>query len=202
MRRFHRHSSAVLAAVPTVARLCLILLVLVGCNSRPQPGYQGKLGLHITPPHGWVERARDDALPARAVQKPLDLPLPQVGLLGSSAQERLLVRYDRLKSGNLAWLRVTLADLPLSKPLDQVVASLSPGTNWKRESGIESMEVNTLPAARVAFVGQWHNQAYICETVAVRQAEQVYFITGSFPATDVMAREELRKSVAGATWSQ
>jgi hypothetical protein len=60
--------------------------------------------------------------------------------------------------------------------------------------------VGGLPAARVAFRGSWRNQAYVCETVAVRHAERVYVLTASWPATDNSTREQVRQAVAGASW--
>jgi hypothetical protein len=175
-------------------------LLLAGCSSQRQPVYQNAQGFRFTPPAGWVERARDDALPGKSAHRQPDLPLPRPGVPGSSVQERLLVRYDRLTAGNLAWLRVTVADLPSATSLQACVTARSPGPSWKRESAVESLEVSGRPAARVAFVGRWSDQEYISETVAVRQGEQVYFVTASFPASDSTAHEQVRQAVAGAAW--
>jgi hypothetical protein len=174
-------------------------LLLAGCNSPKQPVYGDKQGFRFSPPSGWVERARDDAMPARSGNRHQDIPLPPLGGAGKS-QERLLVRYDRLAAGYHAWLRVTVADVPLSMPLMACLAKRSPERGWKRESAEESLEVSGLPAARVAFVGRWDKQDYLCETVAVRKGENVYFITASFPASESTAREQVRQAVAGATW--
>jgi hypothetical protein len=57
-----------------------------------------------------------------------------------------------------------------------------------------------LPAARIAFVGRWDQQDYLCETTAVRKGEKVYFITASLPASDSKGLEQVRQAVAGATW--
>jgi hypothetical protein len=178
----------------------LLVLLLVGCNSRKQPAFQDQKGFHFTPPPGWVERAREDALPGGSGHRQADLPLPRLDRPGSAAQERLLVRYDRLTAGHLAWLRVTVADLPASTPLLVCLSACSPGSNWKRETEVEDLEVCELPAARIAFVGRWSNQEYLCETVGVRQGERVYLITASFPASDGKAREQVRKAVAEAIW--
>jgi hypothetical protein len=126
--------------------------------------------------------------------------MPKLRVPGSSVPERLLVRYDRLTAGHLAWLRVTVTDLPSSTPLEGFVAAHSPGANWKREAEAESLEVSGRPAARMAFGGRWNSQDYLSETVAVRQGEQVYLITASFPASDGVAREQVRQAVASATW--
>jgi hypothetical protein len=110
------------------------------------------------------------------------------------------VRYDRLLAGSHAWLRVTVADVPASTAPKACLVNRSPERRWKLESAEETFEINGLPAARIAFVGQWDQQDYLCETVAVRKGEMVYFITASLPASDSAGREQVRKAVAGATW--
>jgi hypothetical protein len=183
-----------------------LALVLGGCHAAKQPAYEDRQGFHFTPPPGWVERARDDALPVKSGHRQPDLPLPKLGGSGSSTPERLLVRYDRLTAGYLAWLRVTTADVPPAGPLKALVSARSPGSSWKPESASENLEVSGLPAARAAFVGRWGGQGYLSETVAVRQGERVYVITASFPSADRKApadrkaREQVRQAVAGATW--
>lgn len=184
-----------------VGLACSLAMLLNGCNSSTQPAYQDKQGFRFTPPPGWVERARDDALPAKSGHRQPDLPLPKLAGPGGTVREHLLVRYDRLTAGNLAWLRVTVADLPTSTPLMAYLSSRSPGSNWKRESEADGLEVSGLPAARIAFLGRWSNRDYICETVGVRQGERVYIITASFPASDGAAREQVRNSVVDATWN-
>jgi hypothetical protein len=176
------------------------VLPLAGCSAPKQPVYQDGQGFRFTPPAGWPERARDDALPVQPGRRQPDLPLPKLGGPGRPAPERLLVRYDRLTAGHLAWLRVTVADLPAASPLEACLAGSSPGSGWKPETDVETLEVSGLPAARVAFVGRWENQDYLCETTAVRRGERVYWITASFPASDGPAREQVRQAVAGATW--
>jgi hypothetical protein len=197
MRKIHHQRAGRQAAW---GGLTIVVTLLAGCNSHQQPVYQGKQGFRFSPPPGWVERARDDALPVKAGQKQPDIPLPPLGVPGSSVQERLLVRYDRLTAGHLAWIRVTAADLPSSTSIKDCASARSPGPDWKRESEEESLEVSGEAAARVAFVGQWNNQEYASESVAVRHGEQVYFITASFPASDSKAREQVRQAVARATW--
>ncbi len=170
------------------------LLLFLACNSRPQPGYQGKQGFKFKPPPGWVERDRDDLLPARARQN-LDLPMPDL-----SEKERMVVRYDRVSAGRLAWVRVTTLDQTADAALKDQLTSRSPGENWRRELEPEDLEISGLPAARIAFAGRWTDQDFLCEIVAVRNGEQVYFFTASFPAADTTARDQVRKAVAAATW--
>jgi hypothetical protein len=177
-----------------------LAMLFAGCNAHPLPTYQDKQGFHFTPPPAWVERARDDGLPGKSARKQPDLPLPRLDGSGGAVQERLLVRYDRLTAGRLAWIRVTIAGLPAAISLKDCVSTRFPGPNWKRETEPEDLELNGRPAARIAFAGKWSNQDFINETVAVRQGEQVYLITASFPAADTKAREQVRQAVAGATW--
>jgi hypothetical protein len=138
-----------------------LVLLLAGRNSQKQPVYQDKRGFRFTPPPGWVERARDDALPAKVGHARQKVPLPPLGVPGKAAQEQLLVRYDRLAPGKMAWLRVTAADLPSSVPLKGCLSTRTPGPDWKRESEEGSLEVGGLPAARTAFAGRWDEQDYL-----------------------------------------
>jgi hypothetical protein len=177
----------------------VLVLLLAGCKSQKQPVYQDKQGFRFTPPPGWVERARDDAMPARLGHRQPDIPLPPLGVAGNP-QERLLVRYDRLAPGKMAWLRVTIADSPASMPLKECLSTRTPGPDWERESEEGSLEVSGLPAARIVFAGRWDEQDYLCETVAVRKGENVYFITASLPGSDSTGHEQVRQAVAGATW--
>ena len=184
---------------PACGAAILLMLPLAGCDSQKQPIYQDKQGLRFTPPPGWVERARDDALPTKVSRRHQNVPLPPFGVPGKSAQERLLVEYYRLTAGNPAWLRVTVAAMPRSTSLKACLLARGPGASWTRDSEVEDLEVSGLPAARIVFVGRWENQNYLCETVAVRKEESVYLITASFPASDSRAREQVRQAVVNAT---
>jgi hypothetical protein len=183
---------------PAVA-VGLALLLLMGCNAPRQPVYEDGQGFRFVPPPGWVERARGEEIPARAARGKQDLPLPPLGGSGKQ-QERLLVRYDRISTAHHAWLRVTVVDLPSTTPLKAYLSTRLPGQGWKRESEGEGLEVSGLPAARVAFVGRWYDQDYLCETVAVRKGEKVYLFAAAFPASEGTAREQVRQAVAAATW--
>jgi hypothetical protein len=178
----------------------VVALWFAGCSSRPQPVYQGKQGLRFTPPPGWVERDREDLLPAKPGQRQGDLPLPRLETPGQSAPEKLLVRYDRTIAGHLAWIRISVADLPAAASLKDAVSARAPQPDWKAEPDVADLEVSGMPAARAAFAGRWHDQDYLSETVAVRHEGQVYFITASFPAADAAAREQTRQAVDRATW--
>lgn len=179
----------------------VVALLLAGCNSQKPPTYEDAQGFRMMPPPGWVERARDDVLPGRSGQRPQNLPLPPLGGSGN-APERFLVRYDRVSTGQHAWLRVTVCDVPSSTSLKTCLSSRFPGQGWRRESEEENLEVSGLPAARIAFRGRFYDQDYLCETFAVRKTEKVYLFSAAFPASDNAAREEVRQAIQGASWPQ
>lgn len=175
-------------------------LVLVGCGSKNQLSFQSAEGLRFTPPAGWVERMRGDVLPPRVGSQKLDVPLPAIETHGKSVRERLLVRYDRLTSSQHAWLRVSVAEAPVSVSPQSFASSKSPGPTWKRELEVESVEVAGMPAARTAFRGKWNGDAFISESVAIRKDAHIYLITATFPAPDTEARDQVRQAVARTSW--
>lgn len=177
----------------------LLALLLAGCSSPKKPVYENVEGFRFTPPPGWVERARDDALPARVGHRQSNLPLPPLDVPGRPPT-RFLVRYDRISTSQHAWLRITVADVPISTPLKTCLAACLPGRGWRRESEEENLEVSGLPAARIAFVGRWSDQDYLCETVAVRKGGEVYLFSAAFPTSDDTAREQVRQAVLQASW--
>jgi hypothetical protein len=141
-----------------------------------------QLGFSFVPPAGWSERARFESLP-----------------LGTG-QERPLVQYKRLQAGNPAWLRLSLADLPKSIPLENYLIGRSPRSDWRREPEIESIEAAGQLALKVTFTGRWGRRDLVCETVAVAHDTHVYFFTGFFPATDSTGREAFHQAVRAAVW--
>jgi hypothetical protein len=180
--------------------LAVVVALLPACGPAKPPDYRDESGLHFAPPPGWVERARPAAASgpggAAPSRREPNLPLPH---LDARRHERLLVRYDRLTAGRLAWLRLSVAAVPASTALEQYLATRAPGSDWRREAGVETLEVKGRPAARGAWKGRWIRQDYLCETTAVRRGEEVYLFTASFPAADPMAREQVRQAVANAT---
>lgn len=179
----------------------LLLILLSGCNARKQPVYEDGQGFHFDPPPGWVERARSESMPSRSGRRQENLPLPPLGVTGDR-QERFLVRYDRISTGQHAWLRVTVADLSSSMPLQTCLSVCQPGRGWKREAEAENLEVSGLSAARIAFRGRWYDQEYLCESTAVRKGEKTYFFSAAFPASDDTGREQARQSVLHASWQE
>jgi hypothetical protein len=185
--------------------LLLVLALVGGCGPGAQPPtYEDDQGVRFVPPPGWVERARADAGlggtaagHGRNTGQP-DLPLPPLAVRGAPAPGRLLVRYDRLTPGRLAWLRVAAADMQATAAPAACLAP--PGPGWRREAEVESLELGGSPAARAAFRGRWENQEYLNETVAVARPGRVYLLSASFPAADAAAREQVRQAVAGAVW--
>ena len=179
-------------------------LAIAGCGPKPPPPYQGRQGLHLAPPRGWVERARADAPGGDKMEGMLarqrKLPLPPLTPAGKGPRERLLVQFERVESGNQAWLRVTEADVPASASLESCLTGRAPPGAWKRAGAAERLEVGGQPAERLALTGRHDGQDYLCETTAVRRGDKVYFFTASLPAADGAGREEARQAVAGAFW--
>ncbi len=189
----------VIRLYPKIAGI-LFCFLISGCASKAQPGYQNAEGFRFMPPVGWVERMRDDLLPAKAASRRMDVPLPAIDASGKSGRERLLVRYDRLTSSRHAWLRITVGDMPTTVSLRNLLVSRTPGPSWKRESEPETLQVAGRPAERVAFAGRWNGDEFINETVAIRKDSQVYLITATFPAQDAEARDQVREAVTRASW--
>jgi hypothetical protein len=176
---------------------------VAGCDRGAQlPAYEDERGFRMTPPPGWTERARPAGSGAAqgTRRSQANLPLPSLGLSGGQIEERMLVRYDRVTAGRLAWLRVTVANVPSPDSLEEYLKGRPPRPDWKRESDVEKLEVAGRPADRVVFRGRWNSQDYVNETVVVVKEGQAYFITASFPATDETGRNQVRKAIAGVTW--
>jgi hypothetical protein len=177
----------------------LLMLVLGGCSPPTKLVYEGQEGFHFVPPPGWVERVREEELPGRTSHKKQALPLPLLGGSGKQS-ERLLVRYDRISTGDHAWLRVTVADVAACQPAQTCRSLRLPGSGWKRESQEDSLEVSGLPAARLAFQGRCYDQDYLCETTVVCKGEKAYLFAAALPASEGEAREQVRQAIAAATW--
>jgi hypothetical protein len=177
--------------------LAAVLAALPACRAAKPPDYQDETGVHFAPPPGWVERDRPALLPRtnRPAHRESNIPLPG---FDAAHQERLLVRYDRLTTGDHAWMRLSVAAVPTTTTLERYLATRAPRPDWRREGDVETLEINGKPAARSVWKGRWRNKDYLCEVAAVRRGDEVYFFTASFPATDTAASEEVRQAVAGA----
>jgi hypothetical protein len=173
------------------------MLLLPACRAAKPPDYKDETGVHFAPPPGWVERDRPALLPGanQPARREPNLPLP---LLDTAHHERLLVRYDRLTTGDRAWMRLSLAAVPTTTTLERYLATRAPRPDWRREGDVETLEINGKPAARSSWKGRWLNKDYLCETAAVRRGDEVYLFTASFPADDAAAREQVRQAAAGA----
>ena len=173
------------------------LALLAGCSGGGgPPAFEDEVGFHFTPPPGWVERARPAAAGGKTTppRRGGKQPLPPVGAHG----ERLLVRYDRLTAGRLAWLRITAADVPERVRPQDLLAP--PGSDWQRRGKVEEVSIGDRLALRAAWRGRWQGQDYLNETMAMRGRGRVYLVAASFPASDTSAREEVRRAVAEAVW--
>ncbi len=178
-------------------------LLLVGCGRKDQlPAYADDDGFRITPPPGWTERARAGATGAgfTAHRGQANLPLPPLTRPGDSGEERLVVRYDRLTAGRLAWLRVATAERPPSVSLELYLKGRPPRPDWQTGPDAEKLEVAGKPAMRIVFHGRWDEQNYVNETVGVDRGERTYIVSATFPAADETAREQVRKAIASMNW--
>jgi hypothetical protein len=175
----------------------VVLLVLPACRAAKPPDYQDETGVHFAPPPGWVERDRPALVTGanRLAHRESNVPLPA---LDSAHHERLLVRYDRITTGDHAWLRLSVAAFPNTTALDRYLATRVPRPDWRREGDVETLEVNGKPAARGAWKGRWLTKDYLCETVAARRGEEVYLFSASFPAGETVTREQVRQAVSAA----
>lgn len=174
-----------------------LLLLLPACRAAKPFDYQDEAGVHFAPPPGWVERDRPALQSAtnRLTHGESNLPFPP---LDSAYRERLLVRYDRLSSGEHAWMRLTIMALPPAIRLEDYLARRKPQADWRRDGEVEPIEVNGKPASRLAWKGRWLRKDYLCEIVAVRRSEAIYFFTASLPSDDTTAREQMRQAIANA----
>jgi hypothetical protein len=172
-------------------------MLLPACRPAKPPDYQDETGVRFAPPPGWVERDRPALLPGsnQLAHRQPNLPLPY---LDAANHERLLVRYDRLATGDRAWMRLSIAAVPTTTTLERYLATHAPRPDWRREGDVETLEINGKPAARTAWKGRWLNKDYLCETAAVRHGDEVYFFTASFPADDATAREQVHQAAADA----
>lgn len=163
---------------------CILVLAAAGCTCKHgQVEYQNEqAGFRFLPPAGWSERARAEDGPALA------------------AKEQVLVQYKRLTAGRPAWLRVSSMAVDASVSPTTCLSHRNLGREWCVDSQPEGFEVNSRPASRVAYSGEWHKMSYLCEIVAIRCGERVYFFTASIPADDSAARDEVRQAIATATW--
>ena len=165
--------------------------LLAGCTPRPsapaltdEPVYQNEQeGFRFLAPDGWKQQARSNLPP------------------GKTAEERRLVEYQRPPAGKPATFEVSLVDLPEDTSLATYL-----GRRWSRsdqarlKSGPDKLDVGGAPAVRLAFALRREGDDLTREVTAFRRGERVYFFTGTFPARDPAARDQVRRAVASVVW--
>jgi hypothetical protein len=175
----------------TAALAVTLVLFAIGCSRKPRPPrlqkdasvyYNPHDGFQFQVPAGWSENARAD---------------PRV----QHAHEQRLVKYKRL-AAKPAFLEVSVVDLPESTNVSDYLTEHSVGKEWQRLAETKELTVDRFPATQDAFVGYWDREKIIKEIVAVRQGKRVYFFTGSYPAADTEARDEIREAVASIVWTK
>src|SRR5262245_7411677 len=172
---------------PSHAVVLLLVSVLVsGCSRKPQapalrdePVYENaQEGFRFLAPEKWTQHARA-TLPPGKVDK-----------------ERLLVGYRRHEAGTSALLEVSRADLPESTKLtDYLSGPAFSARQWKAKGPPEELEINGVPAVRSLFLMGAGKDEKVREVVTFRRGERCYFFSGVYAASDVKAREEIRRSV-------
>ena len=176
----------------SLAALALAAL-LAGCSPRPRAPalMQGEAvyvnaqeGFRFLPPPNWTMSQRAEVPP------------------GPLTEERELVAYRRVAGDAVASLDVSMADVPESEELTEIIKERRGNTQWKPEGPAEKLEVGGRPAARGAYQARKlpDGAATVKEIVVVRNKGRVYFFTGVFPADDAKAREQVRKSVETLNW--
>jgi hypothetical protein len=179
------------------ALLALALILAAGCGSPERTPVYEDDELHQTPPPGWVERARAGAGVGGAAAKKSGPPLPALGASGKLPGEQLLVRYDRVQAGNLAWLRVSAGAAAAET---RAADCLAGPAEWRRVGEPEAVDVGGQSGVRAVYLGRYEGQDFRNETVAVRRGPKVYLLTATFPAADAQAGDQVRQAVAGVTW--
>jgi hypothetical protein len=173
-----------------VALLGLAALA-AGCEPRPRAPalMQGEAvyvnaqeGFRFVPPPGWVQYSRGEP-PAEAV-----------------GDERLLVAYRRGTGTRVATFEVSLADMPESDKMADLVKEHGAAKGWKSAGPAEALELGGRPAARGAFHTQGHGLQQIKEIAVVRKGGRVYYFSGVFAADDEPARAQVRKALATLSW--
>jgi hypothetical protein len=166
-------------------------LQMLGCQARPhapalgdEPVYQNtREGIRFLAPEEWTLRAKAEIPP------------------GKADKERLLVAYARRGADKGATLEVTLADLAPATDLAVYQGSHSFGAEkWRSAAPAETLQINGIPAVRLAFAVRSGKEELTREVVAIRRSERVYFFTGIFPTGDSKARDQVRRAIASAQW--
>jgi hypothetical protein len=151
---------------------------------RNDPVYQNdREGFRFLVPEGWRQTARTDLPPGRY---PID---------------KQLVEYRLATAGKGVLLQVSLADLPESTNLAELLGAPTLNVkDWRPVGAAEPLEVNGKSGVRLVFTGHLGKDEMIREVVTFRRGERVYFFTGMFGRTNTTARDQMRQAVVSTTW--
>ena len=167
------------------------VLIAAGCSRSPSapalgdtPVYQNnREGFRFLVPENWTQVASG--------------VLPRGELEG----EVLLVKYRMRTAGKGALLEVLCFDAEKYPDLQKYHAEPSHGSkNWKLDEPPETMDINGTNAERLIFSTEVNKQAMVKEIVAYRREQRVYSFIGLFWASDIKAREQLRRAVDSIIW--
>jgi hypothetical protein len=168
-----------------------VMVLCTGCSSRPrapalenEPVYENKrAGFRFVAPEGWVQHAKADLPP------------------GKLEKECLLVNYETPIRGKMAFLEVSLADLPESTDLASYLADSSYGVGrWRPAGAPENVTVHGVPAVRYSYTARQGKDQLTKEVVVFRRSDRVYFFTGVYPSSNSQSRDQVREAAMSTIW--
>lgn len=149
------------------------------------PFVDEQLGLRFTPPPGW-------ALQVVSVESPR-----------VQRAERTVVKYKRVDGSTPGvWFKVSVLSDAEGRSPEELARTRKPAERgWKVFKDVElAVTVAGRPAARITFAGDLQpggadHIAYQSEIVAVRRGSRALIFAGTFPTSDVAARQAVRAAV-------
>jgi hypothetical protein len=173
--------------------LALLLVLLAGgCSDRPralplsyEAVYQNdKIGLRFLAPEGWTITMRTE-LPSGPLPKPI-----------------VLVGYVQSKGDKPAEFQLLAADLPEDKDLGVFLTEFRIGADkWVVHQTGQPVTVNGTAGTRYMMTRGTGKNEFRREATAFRRGGRVYFFIITFGVADPDRRDQARKSVESAVWS-
>jgi hypothetical protein len=143
-----------------------------------------KIGLRFLAPEGWTIAMRSE-LPSGPLPKPV-----------------VLVGYVQSKGDKPAELQLLATELPEDKDLGAFLTEFRIGADkWGVKSGPEPVTVNGSAGTRYVMARGAGKNEFHREATAFRRGGRVYFFIITFGVADPDRRDQARKSVESAVWS-
>lgn len=168
-----------------------LLLLLVGCESRPKapalrdaPVFHSKQeGFRFLVPEGWKQHA-NGALPAGKLE----------GVV-------LFAQYRMPNSKQGAMLDLLcFSEGKYASPQEYHAGPSHGVREWKLVGSPDSLEVNGTRGDRFIFSATLGKQPMVKEAVVYQRNQRVYSFIGVFSESDNVAREELRRAMNSIVW--